>query len=196
MVSCIVNSTVTLRIDHGWISTVVQQMLQAAGTERQRQQQQQQRLLVTPQWAQSQHTRQELTSKTPWPPPRCCHGSQKNDDRLWESKRNKLPLRWCWLDLAGPWRPGCSRCVQRRVRKPAEGLGGGSVVQGSTADLVGLVDLSASAHQGHGALVPPVSSRIVQWCPARSSAVATGEQETANVKLGLVDQTKRCQTGS
>lgn len=48
---------------------------------------------------------------------------------------------------------------------PAEGLGGGSVVQGSTADLVRLVDLSASAHQGHSALIPPVSSRVVQGCP-------------------------------
>lgn len=31
MVSCIVNSTVTLRVDHWWISTIVQQMLQATG---------------------------------------------------------------------------------------------------------------------------------------------------------------------
>lgn len=30
MVSCIVNSTVTLRVDHRWIGTVVQKMLQAA----------------------------------------------------------------------------------------------------------------------------------------------------------------------
>lgn len=96
---------------------------------------------------------------------------------------------------SGLWRPGCSRCVQRRVRKPAEGLGGGSVVQGSTADLVRLVDLSASAHQGHGALIPPVSSRIVQWCPARSSAT-TGKQQAAKVKLRLVNQIKWCQKGS
>lgn len=51
--------------------------------------------------------------------------------------------------------------------KPAEGLGGGTVVQGSTACLVRLVDLSASVHQGHGALIPPISSRIVQRCPLR-----------------------------
>lgn len=49
--------------------------------------------------------------------------------------------------------------------QPAEGLGGSRVVQGSTACLVRLVDLSASAHQGHSALVPPISSRIVQRCP-------------------------------
>lgn len=52
-----------------------------------------------------------------------------------------------------------------QVFQPAEGLGGSRVVQGSTACLVRLVDLSASAHQGHSALVPPISSRIVQRCP-------------------------------
>lgn len=57
--------------------------------------------------------------------------------------------------------------VQRRFSKPAEGLGGGTVVQGSAARLVRLIDLSAGVHQGHGALVPPISSRIVQRCPAR-----------------------------
>lgn len=51
--------------------------------------------------------------------------------------------------------------------KPAEGLGGGTVVQGSAARLVRLIDLSAGVHQGHGALVPPISSRVVQRCPAR-----------------------------
>lgn len=40
-------------------------------------------------------------------------------------------------------------------------------MQGSAARLVRLIDLSASVHQGHGALVPPISSRIVQRCPAR-----------------------------
>lgn len=30
----------------------------------------------------SQQISQELTSKTPLPLPRCCRGSQKNDDRL------------------------------------------------------------------------------------------------------------------
>ena len=47
---------------------------------------------------------------------------------------------------------------------PAEGLWGSRIVQGSTACLVRLIDLSASAHQGHSALVPPISSRIVQRC--------------------------------
>lgn len=51
--------------------------------------------------------------------------------------------------------------------KPAKGLGGGTVVQGSAARLVRLIDLSASVHQGHGALVPPISSRVVQRCPSR-----------------------------
>ena len=54
---------------------------------------------------------------------------------------------------------------ERPVFQPAEGLGRGRVVQGSTTCLVRLVDLSASAHQGHSALVPPISSRIVQRCP-------------------------------
>lgn len=56
--------------------------------------------------------------------------------------------------------------IRREIlSQPAEGLGGGRVVQGSTACLVRLVDLSASAHQGHSALVPPISSRIVQRSP-------------------------------
>lgn len=55
---------------------------------------------------------------------------------------------------------------RRTLSKPAEGLGGGTVVQGSAARLVRLIDLGASVHQGHGALVPPISSRIVQRCPA------------------------------
>lgn len=36
--------------------------------------------------------------------------------------------------------------MERQVLQPAEGLGCGRVVQGSTACLVRLVDLSASAH--------------------------------------------------
>lgn len=60
-----------------------------------------------------------------------------------------------------------SKCSKGEMFKPAEGLGGGTVVQGSAARLVRLIDLSASVHQGHGALVPPISSRIVQRCPAR-----------------------------
>lgn len=47
-------------------------------------------------------------------------------------------------------------------------------MQGSTADLVRLIDLSASAHQGHSALIPPVSSRIVQGCPAATSKATRG----------------------
>lgn len=78
---------------------------------------------------------------------------------------------------------------------PAEGLGGGSVVQGSTADLVRLIDLSASAHQGHSALIPPVSSRVVQGCPATAGAT-TGTQETGKVNLILVIQRKWCQKGT
>ncbi|TNN57226.1 hypothetical protein EYF80_032560 [Liparis tanakae] len=50
---------------------------------------------------------------------------------------------------------------RERVR-PAEGLGGGRVVQGGAAGLVRLVDLGPGAHQGHSALVPPISSRVVQ----------------------------------
>lgn len=52
-------------------------------------------------------------------------------------------------------------------------------MQGSTADLVGLVDLSASAHQGHSALVPPVSSRVVQWCPVTTKG-NTGDGRSAS----------------
>lgn len=62
--------------------------------------------------------------------------------------------------------------------KPAEGLGGGTVVQGSAARLVRLIDLSASVDQGHGALVPPISSRIVQRCPARRRQMGWGAQSS------------------
>lgn len=61
--------------------------------------------------------------------------------------------------------------------QPAEGLGGGRVVQGSTACLVRLVDLSASAHQGHSALVPPISSCIVQRCPTMQGRVISQNNE-------------------
>lgn len=57
--------------------------------------------------------------------------------------------------------------LTQKEREPAEGLGGGRVVQGSTASLVRFVDLSAGAHQGHSALVPPISSRIVQRGPKK-----------------------------
>lgn len=90
---------------------------------------------------------------------------------------------------------GFSGSVQGRVCRPAEGLGGGGVVQGSTADLVRLVDLSASAHQGHSALVPPVSSRIVQWCPA-TTGTTVAIQEIGNVNSILVNQIKGCQKGT
>lgn len=61
-------------------------------------------------------------------------------------------------------------------------------MQGSTADLVRLVDLSASAHQGHSALIPPVSSRIVQWCPAPTSK--------ATRVMGKINSTLDNQTNS
>lgn len=107
----------------------------------------------------SHRTRPELTSKTPSPLPRCSRGSRKTGGRLWE-KRKRTTV--CLQSANVKHSRFHGRCS---VSKPAEGLGGGSVVQGSTADLVRLIDLSASAHQGHSALIPPVSSRVVQWCP-------------------------------
>lgn len=84
---------------------------------------------------------------------------------VWEQQ-----LTFCqtWTEFGGVccfWRFREKTGRERWVFQPAEGLGGGRVVQGSTACLVRLVDLSASAHQGHSALVPPISSRIVQRCP-------------------------------
>lgn len=81
------------------------------------------------------------------------------------------------------WRFGANTTWQRWVFQPAEGLGGGRVVQGSTACLVRLVDLSASAHQGHSALVPPISSRIVQRCPTGKNA-RTENRVTLNNRNG------------
>lgn len=66
-------------------------------------------------------------------------------------------------------------------------------MQGSTADLVRLIDLSASAHQGHSALIPPVSSRIVQWCPATTSKAT---RVMGKMNLTLDNRKKRGQKGT
>ena len=70
-------------------------------------------------------------------------------------------------------------------------------MQGSTACLVRLVDLSASAHQGHSALVPPISSRIVQRCPKarRENTVSRRFSQlhrhvAASVKLAHLTKTR------
>lgn len=202
MVSCIVNSTVTLRVDHWRIGTVVQQMLQATGNN--------EKIHLTAALhntssikkkiigfvSQSDYTlglaEQGLTSTTPLLHLHCSDGCRKNDDQLWKGAK----MFWCrtitnecivtnltfLLVKLLMWEPkhqennltgnflsaSCTRGgAKEELFKPAEGLGGGTVVQGSAARLVRLIDLSASVHQGHGALVPPISSRVVQRCSAR-----------------------------
>lgn len=124
----------------------------------------------------SHQMRSQLTSKTPSPLPRCSRGSQEIVDRPW-GKLKGATFRFYSVNV--------KHSVLRGISQPAEGLGGGSVVQGSTADLVRLIDLSASAHQGHSALIPPVSSRIVQWCPAPTSKAT---RVTGNMNLTLDNQ--------
>lgn len=124
----------------------------------------------------SHQMRSELTSKTPSPLPRCSRGSQGIVDQPW-GKVKCATFCFCSVKV----KDSALCCIS----KPAEGLGGGSVVQGSTADLVRLIDLSASAHQGHGALIPPVSSRIVQWCPATTGKAT---RVMGNMNLTLPNQ--------
>lgn len=87
MVSCIVNSTVTLGIDHRWISTIVQEMLQAAAKSKGAFF----GVLSHCQVLTSDQIRPRLTSKTPSPPPHCSRGSRENGGPLWgEGTRTSL----------------------------------------------------------------------------------------------------------
>lgn len=90
--------------------------------------------------------------------------------------KNQPTFYQIWPEIVGLRQFCCFRENtegEQSMCEPAEGLGCGRVVQGSTACLVRLVDLSASAHQGHSALVPPISSRIVQRSP-----IGRGEEKT------------------
>lgn len=206
MVSCIVNSTVTFWVNHRWISTIVQKMLQAAVIKRRHKMQRvlriaafnsgafQHKCFPTNKLSQFTECDALITLVTV----RCRRGKKKNktkkNSQVWllcliliilmvsrkmtiNSEKNKkyfnihfLEVNWTrmrffFLLLLVFQREQRAKEKARGVFQPAEGLGGCRVVQRSTACLVRLVDLSASAHQGHSALVPPISSRIVQRCP-------------------------------
>lgn len=114
MVSCIVNSTVTLWIHHWWISTIVQKMLQAAVIRRRRKKKDIKKTCNLPTtnrlWSGDEKTKTtttkkqktELTSMTPLPRPHHSDGSQKNDDQLW-NKQEMLPFSQTFLNYAVTW---------------------------------------------------------------------------------------------